>query len=192
MQETRVRSLGWEDPLEKEMAPHSSTLAWKIPWMEEPGRLQSMRSQRVRHDWMISLSFTFSIFITSFLKLGSGSLNKYFYFFVLSGDFSYSFNWEFLNFSVSMNLGENYLLWSWRALFMWEHPCVDCVSPVFLVQRLFSQFAVHYSGCDWYGIQSLHWMLGMASCLLHGCHSLVRRQGPLPSCWSRRPTGWVS
>ena len=41
---------GWEDPLEKEMAPHSSTLAWKIPWTEEPGRLQSMESQRVGHD----------------------------------------------------------------------------------------------------------------------------------------------
>ena len=50
MQETQVRSLGWEDPLEKEMAAHSSTLAWKIPWMEEPGRLQSMGPQRVRHD----------------------------------------------------------------------------------------------------------------------------------------------
>ena len=50
MQETWVRSLGWEDPLEKEMATHSSTLAWKIPWMEEPGRLQSMGSQRVGHD----------------------------------------------------------------------------------------------------------------------------------------------
>ena len=48
--ETRVQSLGWEDPLEKEMAPHSSTLARKIPWMEEPGRLQSTGSQRVRHD----------------------------------------------------------------------------------------------------------------------------------------------
>ena len=48
MQETRVRSLGQEDPLEKEMATHSSTLAWKIPWMEEPGSLQSMGSQRVR------------------------------------------------------------------------------------------------------------------------------------------------
>ena len=42
MRETRVRSLGWEDPLEKEMATHSSTLAWRIPWREEPGRLQSM------------------------------------------------------------------------------------------------------------------------------------------------------
>ena len=50
MWETRVRSLGGEDPLEKEMAIHSSTLAWKIPWMEEPGRLQSMGSQRVGQD----------------------------------------------------------------------------------------------------------------------------------------------
>ena len=50
MQETRVQSLGQEDPLEKEMATHPSTLAWKIPWMEEPSRLQSIGSQRVRHD----------------------------------------------------------------------------------------------------------------------------------------------
>ena len=50
MRETRVQSLGWEDPLEKEMAIHSSTIAWKIPWTEELGRLQSMGSQRVRHD----------------------------------------------------------------------------------------------------------------------------------------------
>ena len=50
MRETRVQSLGQEDPLEKEMAPHSSTLAWKIPWTEEHGRLQSMGSQRVGHD----------------------------------------------------------------------------------------------------------------------------------------------
>ena len=54
MRETRVRSLGWEDPLEKEMATHSSTLAWKIPWPEEPDRLQSMGSQRIRHDWETS------------------------------------------------------------------------------------------------------------------------------------------
>ena len=50
MQETRVQFLGREDPLEKEMAIHSSTLAWKIPWTEEPERLQSMGSQTVRHD----------------------------------------------------------------------------------------------------------------------------------------------
>ena len=56
MWETRVWSLGWEDPLEKEMAIHSSTIAWKIPWVEEPGRLQSMGLQRVRHDWATSRS----------------------------------------------------------------------------------------------------------------------------------------
>ena len=50
MRETQIRSLGWEDPLEKEMATHSSTLAWRIPWMEEPDGLQSMGSQRVGHD----------------------------------------------------------------------------------------------------------------------------------------------
>ena len=50
MRETWVRSLGREDPLEKEMATHSSTLAWKIPWTEEPDRLQSMGSLRVRQD----------------------------------------------------------------------------------------------------------------------------------------------
>ena len=50
VQETWVRSVGREDPLEKEMATHSSTLAWRIPWTEEPGRLQSMGSLRVRHD----------------------------------------------------------------------------------------------------------------------------------------------
>ena len=50
MQETLVQSLGQEDPLEKEMAIYPSTLAWKIPWMEEPGRLQSIGLQRVRHD----------------------------------------------------------------------------------------------------------------------------------------------
>ena len=50
MQDTRVQSLGWEDPLKKEMATHFSILAWRIPWTEEPGRLQSMGSQRVGHD----------------------------------------------------------------------------------------------------------------------------------------------
>ena len=55
MLDTCVRSLSQEDPLEKEIATHSSTLAWKIPWTEVPGRLQSMGSQRVRHDRATSL-----------------------------------------------------------------------------------------------------------------------------------------
>ena len=59
MQETRVQSLGQEDPLEKEMAIHSSTIAWKIPWTEEPGRLQSMWLQRVGHN-LATVLFTFT------------------------------------------------------------------------------------------------------------------------------------
>ena len=69
MWETRVWSLGQEDPLEKETATHSSTLAWKIPWTEEPGRLQSMGLQRVRHNWTTSLSF--------FQDFSGGSICRY-------------------------------------------------------------------------------------------------------------------
>ena len=58
MQETWVQSLGWEDPLEKEMATHSSILAWKIPWTEEPGRLQSVRG--VAKSWTQLSDFTFT------------------------------------------------------------------------------------------------------------------------------------
>ena len=58
LQETWVRSLGREDPLEKEMATHSSILAWRIPWTEEPGGLQSTGSKRVGHDWATSLSLS--------------------------------------------------------------------------------------------------------------------------------------
>ena len=54
MQETRVRSLSQEEPLEKDMATHSRTLAWRIPWTDEPGGLQSMGLQRVGHDWATS------------------------------------------------------------------------------------------------------------------------------------------
>ena len=64
IRETWVQSLGWEDPLEKEMAIHSSTIAWKvawkIPWTEEPGRLKSIGLQRVRHDRVTSLTHSFN------------------------------------------------------------------------------------------------------------------------------------
>ena len=63
MWKTQVWPLDWEDPLEKEMATHSSTLSWKIPWMEEPDRLQSMGSWRVRHNWATSLSLHLYIYI---------------------------------------------------------------------------------------------------------------------------------
>ena len=61
VRETRVRFLGQEDSLEKEMTTHSSTLAWKIPWREEPGRLQSRGSQRVRHDFTFTFMKTYKI-----------------------------------------------------------------------------------------------------------------------------------
>ena len=60
IRETWVQSLGWEDLLEKEMAIHSSTIAWKISWTEEPGRLQSMGSQRVGHDWATELNWIYT------------------------------------------------------------------------------------------------------------------------------------
>ena len=66
MQETHVLCLGREDPLEKEMAAHSSILAWIIPWTEEPGRVQSMESQRVGHNWATITQTT-----TSFVTLGN-------------------------------------------------------------------------------------------------------------------------
>ena len=76
VQETRVRSLGWENPLEKEMATHSSILAWKISWTEEPGGLQSMGSQRVRHDWVINTNYasikTYKTFWNSHQKKKNG------------------------------------------------------------------------------------------------------------------------
>ena len=65
MNETQIPSLGWEDPLEKGMATHSSNLAWKIPWREEPGGLQFMGSQRVRHD-CVTNTLQFEVTIISY------------------------------------------------------------------------------------------------------------------------------
>ena len=67
VQETWVRSLGWEDPLEKGMADHFSIFVWRIPWTEEPGRLQSMGSQRVGHDWVTNTFTPLSFFSTTYL-----------------------------------------------------------------------------------------------------------------------------
>ena len=62
MQKTRIWSLSWEDPLEKRMTSHSSILVWRIPWTEELGRMQSMGSQRVGHNWVTSLSLSCIVF----------------------------------------------------------------------------------------------------------------------------------
>ena len=71
VQETQVRPLGREDPREKEMATHSSTLAWEIPWTQEPGRLQSMGLQRVGHNWLNNIKdwVYISVFINANLLI---------------------------------------------------------------------------------------------------------------------------
>ena len=74
MWETWVRSLVQKDPLENEMATHSSVLAWRIPWTEEPGGLQSTGLQRVRHDWVTSLHSDKNCFICCFLLFFSCSV----------------------------------------------------------------------------------------------------------------------
>ena len=63
IQKAHVQSLGWEDSLEKEMAIHLTILAWRIPWTEESGGLQSMGSQRIQHEWVILTSFHFADFV---------------------------------------------------------------------------------------------------------------------------------
>jgi len=65
VRKTWFQSLGWEDPLEKEMATHFSILAWRIPWTEELGGLQSMGSQKVRHIWVTNACFSFRVWRTS-------------------------------------------------------------------------------------------------------------------------------
>ena len=102
MQETRVRSLGWEDPLEKEMATHSSFLAWRILWTEQPGGLQSMGSQTVGHDWVTNTHFPRSV-LDTFQPWGMGrGVSSYgvisFYLFILFMDFLCQEYWSGLPF----------------------------------------------------------------------------------------------
>ena len=78
MQETWLRSLGWEDPLEKEIATHSSIIAWKIPWTEEPGRLQPTGLQRVGHDCVTSLWSWFGQQVSLSSRLWSSSFFEHF------------------------------------------------------------------------------------------------------------------
>ena len=75
MQETQLRSLGQEDPLEKKIATHSSILTWRIPWTEEPGGLKSMGSQRVRHDFLpfSSRPYSFKLYVEASISSGKPS-----------------------------------------------------------------------------------------------------------------------
>ena len=124
MRETRVRFLGREDPLEKEMAIHSSTLAWKIPWTEELDRLQSMGPQRVRHDWATSLSFHMAVIWACSQPSGIKRKNesrelirnqKYAYKFTVI-----SLGQQFHN--EGFNQGFNHRLWGKKIVRKWFEP----------------------------------------------------------------------
>ena len=93
VQETRVRSLGWENPLENEMATHSSILAWEIPWTEESGRLQSIGLQRVGHDWATLL------FIRGILENYYMTEEKY----VWNAEYTFTISFPVIKFNVSYN-----------------------------------------------------------------------------------------
>ena len=69
MWETQIQSLGWKDPFEKKIATHSSILAWRISWTEEPGKLETMDLQRVGYDWMTNTKIHLAVFFVSLLIL---------------------------------------------------------------------------------------------------------------------------
>ena len=130
MRETRVQSLGWEDLLEKEMATHSSILAWKIPWTEEPVRLQSMRLQRVGHEWATSLSFfptqvvffmllhISDAYVLGFLNIMFGNIWSYFSFEEAVTLFRFR-SWPIF---VSCSFSENLVFGACACYSGWLHP----------------------------------------------------------------------
>ena len=114
MRETRVWSLGREDPLEKEMATHSSTLAWRIPWREEPGMLQSMGSQRV--DMTERLHFTSDSYLYIFQKVVITCFCLHFSFPYFYNIIEASFSYQFINFKnhLYIHFFMTHLLTAWK------------------------------------------------------------------------------
>ena len=140
MQETWVWSLSWEDPLEKEMATHSSILAWRIPWTEDPDRLQSMGSQRVRHNWATSLSFlhwggTILHSHDQSMRVPVHSITKDYV--VKPLTFCQSDKWEIVS-HFSFNLYFSYYEWGWIFFhilksFFFSEKCLDSLENTFSV-----------------------------------------------------------
>ena len=120
MREIQVLSLGREDPLEKEMETHSSTLAWRVPWREEPGRLQSMGSQRVGHDWATELTEWSSGF-PHFLQFKSEFGNKEFLIWATISSQS-CFCWLY---RASPSLASRNIINVISVLTIWWCPCVE-------------------------------------------------------------------
>ena len=114
MWESRVWSLGREDPLKKGMATHSSTLAWKIPWTEKAGRVQSMGLQRVGHDWATSLSFFLSLEVSHVIPLTRIQLH------------SLNLVWVRSENVVFLCVQEKEI--GWADLSLWHNHCINQVS----------------------------------------------------------------
>ena len=161
MRETQVQSLGWEDPLEKKMATQSSSLAWRLSWTEEPGRLQYMGSQRVGHDWVTSLHFwmkylmhAISNFPDEISSLSHSIVFLYFFelntkeVFCISPCHSWNsaFKWVYLSFStlpltsvlfsdICEASSDNYFAFciSLSLVWYWLLPTVQCHEPLSIV-----------------------------------------------------------
>ena len=116
MQGTQLLSPSREDPLEKEMAAHSSILAWRIPWREEPGRLQSMGSQRVRHDWATSL--THSLIVVN----SSSVINSWTWMVLTVSGLTWPWHWDEFSWDASM-------CWEWVSHLN------SCLSSLFIAQQ---------------------------------------------------------
>ena len=143
MWETWIQSLGWEDPLEKERATHSSILAWRIPRMVEPGGLKSMRSQR--QIWQSDFTFTFTL-------MGSDAMILVFWILIFKTTFSLS-SFTFLKssfiFSSPSSLAlPRFLPWGWCHLYMWIYWYLSQQSwfqLVFIPVQHFSWCTLHIS-----------------------------------------------
>ena len=150
MRETRARSLGWEDPLEKEMVTHSSILAWRIPWMKMPGRLQSTGSQRVRHDWATSLTLLTYVHI-----------KKQRHYFANKGLSSQSYGFPVIMYGsesgtikkVECQRIDAFELWCWRRLLRvpWTErrsnkPILKEISPEYSLEGLMLKLKLQYFG----------------------------------------------
>ena len=172
MRETWVQSLGQEDPLEKEMATHSSILAWRIPWMEEPGGLQSMGSQRVRHDWATSLSLSLSTWTEGYtqewihvdkVKWGDWNHERK----TLNSLFWFCLDWDL------KNLHAKIVQCGWGVCCSVAKSCITLCdpmnystpgSPVLLHLPEFAQIHVHWIGD---AIQPSHALLPPSPCVLN-------------------------
>ena len=138
MRETQVWPLVWEDPLEKEMATHSSTLTWKIPWTEEPVRLQSMGSLRVGHDWATSLSLFLLVHLSFWRRTFLTRLFRQHVIRLAAGMISLLLNWHWVGSGgwggVHCLRAQNRSFGRLHLFLPWDHLRGACIRPLWVVE----------------------------------------------------------